>query len=59
MVGRYSFNARVFFNGSFCDTNHFEDDASVGHLHLVRSGPVVFSGPSFPRRAGASGWRRH
>jgi AraC-like DNA-binding protein len=48
LVGRYSFNARVFFNGSFCDANHFEDDTAVGHLHLVRSGPVVFSGPSLP-----------
>lgn len=42
LVGRYSFRARVFFNGVFCDANAFPEDASAGQLHLVRSGPVVF-----------------
>lgn len=45
LVGRYSFNARVFFNGSFCDATDFVQDGKVGHLHLVRAGPVDFSSP--------------
>jgi AraC-like DNA-binding protein len=43
LLRRCSFNARVFFNGDFCDANHFSDDGLTGHLHLVRTGPVVFS----------------
>jgi AraC-like DNA-binding protein len=42
LLGRTSFNARVFFNGDFCDTNQFRADGVSGHLHLVRSGPVSF-----------------
>ena len=42
LVGRYSFRARVFFNGVFCDANAFAEDKSAGQLHLVRKGPVVF-----------------
>lgn len=42
LVGRYSFRARVFFNGVFCDSNAFAEDTSAGQLHLVRSGPVIF-----------------
>jgi AraC-like DNA-binding protein len=43
LVGRHAFNARVFFNGHFCDTNRFDESARTGHLHLVRAGPVVFT----------------
>jgi len=42
LVGRYSFRARVFFNGVFCDSNTFAENKSAGQLHLVRKGPVVF-----------------
>ena len=42
LIGRFTFNARVFFNGDFCDTNQFQQDGAAGHLHLVRQGPVVF-----------------
>lgn len=42
LVGRYSFRARVFFNGVFCDANAFPEDPAAGQLHLVRSGTVVF-----------------
>ena len=42
LVGRYSFRARVFFNGVFCDANAFAEDKSAGQLHLVRKGPVIF-----------------
>lgn len=43
LIGRHTFNARVFFNGDFCDTNEFVEDDKSGHLHLVRKGPVIFS----------------
>jgi AraC-like DNA-binding protein len=43
LLGRFSFNARVFFNGHFCDANQFDETAQVGQLHLVRAGPVVFT----------------
>jgi AraC-like DNA-binding protein len=42
LLGRYTFNARVFFNGDFCETNEFTEDREAGHLHLVREGPIVF-----------------
>lgn len=42
LVGRHAFNARIFFNGSFCDANHFHENGVSGHLHLVRQGPVEF-----------------
>jgi AraC-like DNA-binding protein len=48
LVGRYSFRARVFFNGVFCDANTFADNAAAGQLHLVRNGPVVFRQPDLP-----------
>lgn len=43
LLGRLAFNARVFFNGDFCNSNNFVEDGMVGHLHLVRRGPVVFT----------------
>ena len=43
LITRYRFDARVFFNGQFCDTNQFHEDGQAGHLHLVRAGPVVFT----------------
>jgi len=42
LIGRYSFRARVFFNGMFCDANAFPEDPLAGQLHLVRKGPVIF-----------------
>jgi AraC-like DNA-binding protein len=42
LVGRYSFRARVFFCGMFCDSNTFAEERTAGQLHLVRSGPVIF-----------------
>ncbi|KFI06927.1 hypothetical protein JN27_14840 [Massilia sp. BSC265] len=42
LVGRHAFNARIFFNGSFCDVNEFHENGVSGHLHLVRCGPVEF-----------------
>jgi AraC-like DNA-binding protein len=43
LIGRQTFNARVFFNGKFCDANEFPADAVAGHLHVLRDGPVVFT----------------
>jgi AraC-like DNA-binding protein len=43
LLGRYTFNARVFFNGDFCDANQLQEDGLAGRLHLVRKGPVVFT----------------
>ena len=43
LISRYGFDARVFFNGQFCDANQFHEDGRAGHLHLVREGPVVFT----------------
>lgn len=48
LLGRTSFNARVFFDGDFCDTNEFHEDGLTGHLHLVRKGPVEFEHASVP-----------
>lgn len=42
LVGRHSFNARIFYNGAFCNANHFVEDGASGQLHLVRQGPVDF-----------------
>jgi AraC-like DNA-binding protein len=48
LVGRYSFRARVFFNGVFCDDNTFPENTAAGQLHLVRSGLVVFRQEGVP-----------
>lgn len=42
LVGRHSFNARIFYNGTFCDANQFTEDGVSGQLHVVRDGPVDF-----------------
>jgi len=42
LVGRHSFNARIFYNGTFCDANQFTEDGINGQLHVVRTGPVDF-----------------
>ena len=36
LVGRHSFNARLFYNGAFCDTNQFTENGVSGQLHVVR-----------------------
>jgi len=42
LVGRHSFNARIFYNGTFCDANQFSADGVTGQLHVVRDGSVDF-----------------
>lgn len=41
LLGRYTFSASVFYNGEFCGSNGFSEGEQVGHLHLVRRGPVI------------------
>jgi AraC-like DNA-binding protein len=48
LIGRATFNARVFFNGNFCAANEFHEDGLGGHLHLVRQGPVLFTHDTAP-----------
>lgn len=42
LLGRHAFQARVFFNGDFCDANRFRENGISGHLHLVRQGTAEF-----------------
>lgn len=42
LVGRHSFNARIFYNGAFCDANQFSENGVSGQLHVVREGAVDF-----------------
>ena len=42
LVGRHSFNARIFYQGTFCDTNQLTANGESGQLHLVRAGSVDF-----------------
>lgn len=42
LLGPHAFNARIFFQGSFCDANQFTENGTSGHLHLVQSGTVEF-----------------
>lgn len=42
LLGRHAFKARIFFNGSFCDANQFDENGTSGHLHLIRQGSVEF-----------------
>ncbi|MBK4739233.1 AraC family transcriptional regulator [Noviherbaspirillum pedocola] len=38
---RFSFSAETFFTGEFCGSNVLNATQNVGHLHLVRRGPVT------------------
>lgn len=41
LLPRFGFSASVFFQGEFCGQNQFQATEGVGHLHLVRKGPVT------------------
>jgi AraC-like DNA-binding protein len=41
LLPRFSFQTSVFYSGEFCGSTQFRQQEQVGHLHLVRSGPVV------------------
>jgi AraC-like DNA-binding protein len=48
LLSRFSFSARVFYNGQFCGANSFCRQEQVGHLHLVRAGTVIVHHDSHP-----------
>ena len=40
LLQRFELHARVFYSGALCGVADFDDCAGVGHLHLVRRGPL-------------------
>lgn len=40
-MSRFGFTAHQFFDGSFCGDNTFPSSSGLGHLHLVRLGPLA------------------
>lgn len=44
LVSNFSIQAGVFFAGNICGGHEFEKDELLGHLHLIRSGPVQITG---------------
>lgn len=40
LLQRFSLSAGVFHVGQICGIHHFEQDATHGHVHLIRRGPV-------------------
>jgi AraC-like DNA-binding protein len=40
VLQRFELHARVFHSGALCGTADFDGAAGVGHLHLVRRGPL-------------------
>jgi len=42
LLARYTFNARVFYNGGLCNTHSNGGGRLAGQLHLIRKGPVIF-----------------
>lgn len=40
LLQRFSLSAGVFHVGQICGIHHFEQDATHGHVHLVRRGPA-------------------
>lgn len=40
LLPRFGFSTSVFFRGDFCSHNQFLASDGLGHLHLVRKGPV-------------------
>lgn len=44
LLNQYALRAGVFYAGNICGIHGFPDDASRGHLHLVRSGTAQLIG---------------
>lgn len=44
LLQRFSLSAGVFYAGQICGIHDFERDASRGHVHLVKRGPVQLTG---------------
>ena len=49
LLQRFELRARVFHSGALCGVARFDDGAGVGHLHLLRRGPLRVTTPSGQR----------
>ncbi|MGB4811731.1 MAG: AraC family transcriptional regulator [Methylophilaceae bacterium] len=37
----YNFSTHVFYSGTLCEDEAFDDKDGMGHLHLIRKGPIT------------------
>ncbi|MFT5588750.1 MAG: AraC-like DNA-binding protein [Bradyrhizobium sp.] len=44
LLDQFSLRAGVFYTGKLCGIHDFEEDATHGHLHLIRRGPAQVIG---------------
>jgi len=44
LLNQFSLSAGVFYTGNICGVHGFEQDASQGHIHLIKRGPVQVIG---------------
>jgi AraC-like DNA-binding protein len=44
LLNRFSLTAGVFYTGNICGVHDFERDTRLGHVHLIRRGPVRLVG---------------
>jgi AraC-like DNA-binding protein len=44
LLNHVSLRAGVFYTGKLCGIHHFEEDATHGHIHLIRRGPAQVIG---------------
>lgn len=49
LLERFELRARVFHSGALCGVADFDEGAGVGHLHLLRRGPLGLTGPAGQR----------
>lgn len=45
LLQRFTLEARVFHTGLLCGTHDFDSEEGVGHLHLLRRGPLTIHNP--------------
>lgn len=45
LLQRFSLEARVFHTGALCGTHDFDAEPGVGHLHLLKRGPLRIHNP--------------
>lgn len=43
LLDRFSLRTGVFYSGTLCGIHQFRDEATEGHLHLIKRGPVEIS----------------
>lgn len=49
LLQRFELRARVFHSGALCGAARFDGGAGIGHLHLLRRGPLRVTSPSGQR----------